>query len=315
MLSAYITSDAADALVREADTIDVLHSSFAMPLKCFSLVRKVLDDTYNEIPDDDGNRDSKITSAIEDISQMYLNISTTGVGPNFLDPVNRFAYVYTYVPAHAHWVNELISWSEDAKEVFKKDQVRIACIGGGPGSDLVGILKYLVERGDESPSIFCEIADGCQLWKHTWADLALIVGKSISFSTDYIIHRVGDIDIWNVPVQFEKSDILTMNFFVSEIEPLGETAWDYLGAVFEKMKPGAILLFHDNNVTKYFGKFDEIARDKGLEILLHGKGDRRIYDSAEKSDDLLEYRMKFGKRMSKLKGSVAWRIMRKPVLS
>ncbi len=286
-----------------------------MALKCFSVVKKVLDDTYNEIPDDDGCRDSKITSAITKISETYLNMSMTGVGPNFQDPVNRFAYVYVYVAVHAHWVCELIFQSPVAQQVFKNEKVRIACIGGGPGSDLVGILKYLAERGGKPPIIFCEIADGCNLWKTTWADLAFSIGNSISISTDYITQRVGDTDVWKEPVQFEKSDIFTMNFFVSEIVHLGEPAWVYVGAVFEKMKPGALLLFQDNENSIYYSKFDEIARAKGLEFIVNGKGGRRVYDHMEKITELSEYTAKFSNRQPKLKGNVAWRIVRKPMLS
>jgi hypothetical protein len=286
-----------------------------MALKCFSVVKKVLENTYNEIPNNDGRRDSKITSAIEEISKTYLNMSKIGGGPNFQDPVNRFAYVYAYVAVHAHWVSELISWSPDAKILFNNNQIRIACIGGGPGSDLVGILKYLAERGGKPPSIFCEIADGCNLWKHTWADLSLSLGNALSFSTDYVTQRVGDIDVWKEPVQFEKSDLFTMNFFVSEIEHLGEPAWDYVGAVFEKMKPGAVLLFQDNQNSIYYGKFDEIARIKGLVVLLQGQGSRKVYDYEENMDELSEFREKFGNRKSKLSGNVAWRIMQKPMSS
>jgi hypothetical protein len=304
----------ADRPCRRADIMDTQLSNLGMALKCFSVVKKVLSDTYGEISENEESRDRKIALAIEQISETYRNLSETGAGPDFQDPVNRFAYVYAYVPVHAHWVSELISWSQDAKDLFKKDKVRIACIGGGPGSDLVGILKYLDERGGEPPSIFCEIADGCELWKHTWADLAFSLDLSVKLSTDYIIQRVGDTDVWSHPVQFEKSDIISMSFFVSEIAHLGEPAWDYVGAVFEKMKPGAVLLFNDNQNAMYYGKVDDIARSKGLEVLLEGKGDRRVYDRNEKSDELSEFSKKFGDRRPKLTGDVAWRVLRKPAI-
>jgi hypothetical protein len=183
-----------------------------MPFKCFSVVKKVLEDTYVEIQGDEENRDREIASAIEKISESYLNMSKTGPGPDFQDPVSRFAYVYAYVPAHAHWVSELISWTPEAIDVFEKDKVRIACIGGGPGSDLIGILKYLDDRGGEPPSIFCEIADGCELWKHTWADLSFSLDLPVRLNTDYVVQRVGETDVWKHPVQFEKSDIISMSF-------------------------------------------------------------------------------------------------------
>lgn len=281
-----------------------------MPFKCFSVVKKVLEDTYVEIQGDEENRDREIASAIEKISESYLNMSKTGPGPDFQDPVSRFAYVYAYVPAHAHWVSELISWTPEAIDVFEKDKVRIACIGGGPGSDLIGILKYLDDRGGEPPSIFCEIADGCELWKHTWADLSFSLDLPVRLNTDYVVQRVGETDVWKHPVKFEKSDIISMSFFVSEIAHLGETAWEYVEEVLRRAKTGAILLFNDNNDSRVFERIDEITTRLGWETLHSCAGTRKIYDQGENKDELSDFRMKFG-RVSKLTGNVASRVLRK----
>jgi hypothetical protein len=137
----------------------VIRFGDAAQMMCFKVVRKVLDDTYSEVPGDPAKRDSAIKDALGGLSSRYQNVLQTG-GPDFSDPVARFAYVYSYVPAHAHWVHELLEMSNDAAAVFDAKKVRVACIGGGPGSDLVGILKFLDEREGDPPGIFCEIIDG-----------------------------------------------------------------------------------------------------------------------------------------------------------
>jgi hypothetical protein len=280
-----------------------------MAMKCFEVVRNVLEDTYQEIPGDEETRDREITAAIHDLSTTYTRVLTGG-GPEFSNPVNRFAYVYAYVPAHAHWVSELIGWSEEAKAVFKSDKVRIACIGGGPGSDLVGMLKHLDQRGGDMPAIFCEIADGCELWKRTWADIGFTLDLPVRLNTDYVTHLVGDPSVWSHPAQFEKSDLFSMNFFVSEIAHLGNAAWDYIEEVLKRAKTGAVLLFNDNNDSRFFERFDEIASRVGWETLLSGEGTRKVYDPGEKKDELSDFRGKFG-RDSRLTGKVAWRVLRK----
>lgn len=279
-------------------------------MKCFEVVKEVLEVTYQEIPGTDETRDRQITAAIHDLSSTYAMVLTGG-GPDFSDPVIRFAYVYTYVPAHSHWVSELIGWTKEAEKIFESERIRIACIGGGPGSDLVGMLKYLDERGGEMPDIFCEIADGCELWKRTWAEVAFALDRNIRLVTDYVTQRVGDPDVWTHPSQFEKSDLLSMNFFVSEIAHLGDAAWDYIEEVFKRAKPGAVLLFNDNNDSRFFQKFDEISSRVGWETLRAEAGTRKIYDPGEKKDELSGFREKFG-RVSKLSGKVACRVLRKP---
>jgi hypothetical protein len=282
-----------------------------MGMKCFKVVQKVLEDTYGEIPGNERTRDEAIKGAIGRISSKYGNLLNGG-GPDFKDPVNRFAYVYSYVPAHAHWVNELLEQSNEAAAVFDSNKVRIACIGGGPGSDLVGILKFLDERAGVPPAIFCEIVDGCEEWKLTWADIGFTLDLPASLNTDYVIHRVGDPGVWMHPTKFSKADLFTLNFFVSEIAHLGDPAWDYVEKVLEKAKTGAVLLFNDNNDSRFFGKFDAIAARGGWEALVTNSGDRKVYDPGEKLDDLGRFRKKFG-RASKLTGNVAWRVLRKTV--
>ncbi len=284
-------------------------------LKCFKVVYRVLEDSYNEVPGTEAERDAAITTALQGLSTTYKRVLSGG-GPNFADPINRFAYVFTYVPVHAHWVYELLKFSPDAAAVLEQEKVRIACIGGGPGSDLVGILKFLDERGGDQPAIFCEIVDGCEQWKLTWADIGFTLGLPAGLHSDYVIHRIGDPDdpdVWIHPTKFQKADLFTLNFFVSEIAHLGAPAWEYIERVLLMAKPGAVLLFNDNNDTRFFEKFDEIVARLGWEVLVTGNGDRRVYDTGERLADLGRFTAKFAGRGSRLVGNVAWRVLRKPV--
>lgn len=282
-----------------------------MAMKCFKVVQKVLEDTYDEIGGDEDTRDGAITDAIRSLSSTYRNVLSSG-GPDFTDPVTRFAYVYMYVPSHAHWVHELITLSPVASSVFDEEKVRIACIGGGPGSDLVGILKFLDERDEEFPAIFCEIVDGCEDWKATWSDLGFSLDLPGNLNTDYIIHRVGDPGVWKRPNKFAKADLITFSFFVSEITHLGAPAWAYVEAVLAKAKPGAVILLDDNNDSRFIDPFDEIAKKLRFEFLVNDDGQRKVYDPAERVDDLGRFRRKFD-YTPRLTGNVAWRVLRKPL--
>lgn len=278
-------------------------------MKCFDVVQKVLDATYEEIPHDPPTRDSAITSSITGMSKQYRNELVRSGGPDFSDPITRFSYVFTYVPAHAHWLYELIGWSDATQEALKKPKIRATCLGGGPGSDLVGILKHLAEQGSTS-TLFCEIIDGCIQWKQTWSDLAFTLDTDSKLHTDYVIHDVSDKDTWSSPSNVSKSDIVTISFFVSEIYYLGDLARNYLLGIFRKAKPGALFLVNDNNSRVFFEWLDDIAREASLETLLSGSGDRRIYDREESLAVVGEYKGKFN-RTPRMTGSVFWRVFRK----
>ena len=156
-------------------------------MKCFDVVQLVLDATYDEVPGNEAARDASIKAALQKMTKQYReDLKTTG-GPNFADPTVRFAYVFQHVPAHAHWLYNLLSDCDQVIEVFKKGKARVACIGGGPGSDLVGVLKLLDEKEIDC-GIFCELFDGCEAWKTTWGDLAYELDVGTPVHTDYVIH-------------------------------------------------------------------------------------------------------------------------------
>jgi hypothetical protein len=87
---------------------------------------------------------------------------------------------------------------------------------GGPGSDLVGVLKLLDEKKIEC-GIFCELFDGCEAWKITWGDLAYELDVGTAVHTDYVIHDVANEKSWQSPSHIAKADLITLSFFVSEI--------------------------------------------------------------------------------------------------
>lgn len=278
-------------------------------MKCFEVVLKVLDATYAEIPGSEEVRDAAISKALTKMSYQYKHQLLTGGGPDFSDPVTRFAYVFRYVPSHSHWLYELITWSPDAQAVFDSQRLRMTCLGGGPGSDLVGVLKYM-SKSSKSPALFCEIVDGCLQWKQTWSDLAFSLDWQSPVHTDYVIHNVTDKGTWNAPSSFAKSDIFTINFFASEIFHFGQCATEYLTTALAQAKVGALVFLNDNNYSDFYNWVDGIAINAGFGQLMAGDGMRKIYDKNERLSELGHYAQKFHGQ-SRLTGQLAWRVFKK----
>lgn len=279
-------------------------------MKCFEVANKFLDLTYHEIPGDQTHKDQQITSQIMAMSGQYKSLLSNG-GPDFSSAVTRFAYVFEYVPAHAHWLFELVQWCKEAQDVLRRDKFRVTCLGGGPGSDLVGLLKY-ASRNDLEPSVFCEIVDGCISWKSTWADLAWELDLTSVLHTDYVVHDVSQRATWAAPQNFAKADLFTLSFFVSEITPHNPRASQYLAWALQHAKPGAIVLMNDNNDSRFYEWFDQLTETLGFETLLSGSGERKIYDISEQKSALAAYSARFSDRQPKLTGNLSWRALRKP---
>ncbi len=261
-------------------------------MKCFDVVQAVLDATYEEVPDSGKGRDHLISNAIKQTSKQYGEKLMSEGGPNFSKPEVRFGYVFSYVPAHAHWLYALICDSDETRKVLKKEKVRISCLGGGPGSDIVGVLKYLDVKNPDC-KLFAELVDGCVAWKATWGDLAYELDLDGSLHTDYVIHDVGDTDSWGYPTKIGKADIVTLSFFVSEIYHL-DTAAVYLSQMLSQLKPGALVLVNDNKTPDVWNLIDHIAENLGLETIHSWAGQNKIWDSGEELKTLQEYTNKFG---------------------
>lgn len=281
-----------------------------MTMKCFDVVKQVLDATYSDIPGDEAQRDAAISDALVTMSEDYKDLTKTG-GPNFSDPVVRFAYVFKYVTSHSHWIHEMIGMHPDAAALFGRDKIRMVAIGGGPGSDLVGVLKYMDCTGTP-PALHCELVDGCLGWKSTWADLAFELEWSGPLHTDYVIHDVADPGTWVAPSNIGKADLVTLSFFVSEIYSLGDAAKNYLRGMLSRLKPGTIVLFSDNHKYEFYNLLDQVAAAESLDVLKSGQGARRIYDWGEQKTIVGEYAEKFGQQ-PRLQGDLSWRILRKPI--
>ncbi len=112
-------------------------------MKCFQLVKTVLDELYDEISNEYGNEtDTNITSRLSYLMEKFENLEEC-VDIDYSDPVTRFAYIYRYTTAHANMVYQLIRDLPVLSEAFDTERINVTCLGGGPGSDLLGILKYM----------------------------------------------------------------------------------------------------------------------------------------------------------------------------
>ena len=163
-------------------------------MNCFQIINSVLNDAYREIQGTEEEKDCLIKEAFQYLSDEYVNLSIS-TGINYNDPITRFAYIYKYVTSHANLVNTIIKGSQTLVDVFEKDKLNIACIGGGPGSDFLGILKYLMIN-DKKPLIRFQLCDKEKTWIESWSDVDDKIDPEFRISTHYLPLDVTDPTDW-----------------------------------------------------------------------------------------------------------------------
>ncbi len=144
----------------------------------FELVKLALDELYEEAKEEFGAQaDAEIKNKMSYLSDNYNRLGQPSRQPvDYKDPATRFAYVYKYVAAHADYLVQVMeSCKNSGVELFRIWRIRrVSCIGGGPGSDVVAILKYLDEHRKSKPveSVTCHLLDREQAWGDTWGEIA-----------------------------------------------------------------------------------------------------------------------------------------------
>jgi len=279
-----------------------------MNTSCFQLIKTVLDEVYEQIPGSDQQKDDEIRDRLNYLSGKYGNLLQDSFPVNYTDPATRFAYIYRYVTAHANFVYQIIEDSSDLGALFDQEKVTVSCIGGGPGSDLLGIVKHMLDSGKQA-DLKCYLFDREKAWSDSWSDLDEKLAVNFRVSTNFNPFDVTKPETWKIFNKYLTSDLFTLIYFMSEICMLQSEASSYFVNLLQKARPGALFLYIDNRGMADW--FDSLAQDCALEMLMQRSCDLSLrHQWEEQKTDLGEYHSKF--ESPKLTSSVDIRICRKP---
>lgn len=275
-------------------------------MNCFQLIKTVLDEAYAAIPGKAAAKDAAIQAEVNQLSKDYENLLQKGC-LDYSDPCRRFAYIYRYTTSHANLVYSKINSYPILQKLFDNDKLVVSCIGGGPGSDFLGIMKYcLVAR--KKLDLKCQILDRDAAWSESWTDVDDKVKSTFRISTSYQPIDVADPTSWQKFSKHFSADFFTLIYFISEVYAVREKATAYFAELLAQMKPGALLLYIDNNDSRFTDWFDGLAAKANLTVVSKNAGMECMPWDEDKAD-LEPYFSKFGP--PKLKPDIAYRIVRR----
>jgi len=259
-------------------------------MNCFQLIKSVLDEEYDRIPAK--NRDKLIEERLTELSDAYSKLATKQ-DIDYADPVTRFAYLYRYVTSHANIVFDAIKMSSEILKLLKSsDAVQLTCIGGGPGSDFLGILKYLDQR-DLTPDLKCILFDKEEAWGECWMDVDdKLESANVNISTYYQPLDVTDPRSWKKHSKYLKSQLFTMIYFASEVYSKRAEADEFFKSLFSSIEKDSLVLYVDNDDNYFTDWITKLMKNGGLEITELSHMSHQM-DTNEEKTDLKEYFQKF----------------------
>lgn len=107
-------------------------------------------------------------------------------------------------------------------EVFDSEEVHVSCIGSGPGSDLVGILKLMLKK-DKRSRLYSSLCDRESTWGDSWQHIERKIQEHIDLCSEFQKIDVTSREILQSDMKYLRADLFTLIFFVSEIYSFKKT--------------------------------------------------------------------------------------------
>ncbi|WNG40099.1 hypothetical protein F0U61_45270 [Archangium violaceum] len=232
----------------------------------FKAIKNILDDAINSYSQDMGEPvDSLCAKMGAHLQEMAKQHREDDPVIAYNEPLCRLAYLYKHVAANATLCERALSRIDAAKKALKAragKKLRVCSVGGGPGSELLGLVKFLV-RNDKPEKFMPEridftIFDLVPQWGESWGQLAnqaesilKAEGKSDGFDAPAIAHNFYPLDITKKSSYkdfawlLKNVDLVIFNYVISEnIEHLDDIA-DALKIISTKSNDDAALVFID----------------------------------------------------------------------
>ena len=283
-------------------------------------MKLALDELYAEGTKEHGFRlDAEITKQVSYLADSYRKLGSDDRNPiDYEDPATRFAYVFKYTASHGDYVVQTLQAARRALkgDLFEGESLRLSCVGGGPGSDVIGVLKYLSDYPSEpTKKITCYLLDGEQAWADTWTEIGDSIETSVSVNVNFQPLDVTDPGSWSAQKKFLQADIFTLSYFVSEVYAADNgTVAAFWKKLFDEAKPGALFLYVDNGSEVFNNYFDTQWNGRGdIEVVVKADDAWITPRYSEQASELGDYRNKFGQH-PKLKSCISYRVLRKTSL-
>jgi hypothetical protein len=279
-------------------------------LKAFDLIKDVLDAEFEQIPGTPAARRKKIDSCLSDLTTAYSDLlDPTNPPPDYDSPVTRFGYIYKYTPCHADIVATLLDEVDELRTLFMTDDwVRVTAIGGGPGSDFIGVLKHLVSRGRQARIKFY-LLDAVAAWGDTWSAVEEHTDAlDFQVSTHFQVLDVNNATTWENQRKYLKSELFTFIYFLSEVWRTKATALGFFHNIVANAASGSLFLFVDNDRSEFLQLMTQIAGSHLKKL----EGGTRKYtmDWNEEKSSLEPFLSEFA-HSPKLTAKIVWAVYRK----
>lgn len=170
--------------------------------------------------------------------------------PDYSSDTQKLCYLYKYAVAHGYYIYATLKRLRPKikPSIFSRNPTRIACIGGGPGTEIIGLARYFREVESENVANPVEITvfDLEPSWEDTCRRILACVGSGLNITLKFVQFDAADPKTYS-GLDFSGFHLVAANFFASEIRKAkligaSKAFWAHL---FASMGAGKIFLVVD----------------------------------------------------------------------
>ena len=260
--------------------------------------------------------DANVVSAIEDLENRYKQLRDRN--RKLIDygslPV-QMAYAFKYVASHADFLTQVMMQGQGlgSDGAFSGRSLRITSLGGGPGSDLLAVIRLIKDlRPEERPrSIRYRVLDKQPNWHEALGIVAASQRASIDLELQF--ERI-DVTIeadW-IGSSLADDDYVVFNYFVSEVCSLREagSVKRCFRLLLGSMRQGATLVYNDSSAYSFYSFFDERVRLVGGFSPIIADEEKLFVSEYDFDDFYKDFMVRFD-RNPKQHSSAVFRILRR----
>ena len=269
----------------------------------FEIIRQVLDEAIDAYASDNQlSRQDILPEIRKHIDKMEKEHRKASPQIEYSNPLCRLGYLYRHVGVGATFFEKTLGDKKVQAAIVNAiadGALNVCCLGGGPGTEMLGIGKYLLPQKVGMPiRINFTVLDNVSQWAETWMQLAGAVeremekarGSGVVISRNF--HQVDVLDpasYRDYSWLFRQANVVVCNQLLSENKNHLGLAKQAIQHLASRTSDGCVFVVIDR--LEYITTFQQDVVDLFESIFgptIKVNGYSGIMDSAERADALGE---------------------------
>ena len=172
----------------------------------------------------------------------------------------QIAYAFRCLAAHGDLLHRtLIGCNSHVLSRLTGESIKVACVGGGPGSDALGFVKFAERQGLTAKPVEFVFLDREPAWQTVRSALFPTFG-TFPASSRFVQTDLATGSPWTSDWSFIDADLFTFSFALSEVwafDGSGSVS-NFLNFVISGAKSGAMFAYTDNGGPSFLPLAEKI---------------------------------------------------------